>query len=87
MGRALSRDVKNIIFKVAEYFKKRKTDKESFEFKSDANIAKIVADATGYCEKTVRNIVKAGNSSTENLGRLKFNSPKKNKGYKEKICC
>ena len=30
MGRALSRDVKTVIFKVAEYFKKRKVDRESF---------------------------------------------------------
>ncbi|XP_068630962.1 uncharacterized protein [Battus philenor] len=84
MGRALSRDVKTVIFKVAEYFKKRKADRESFEYKSDANIANIVAEATGYCEKTVRNVMKAGISSAENLGRLKFNAPKKPKVIKKR---
>lgn len=84
MGRALSRDVKSVIFKVAEYFKKRKADRESFEFKSDANIAKIVAEATGYSKRTVHSVISAGNLSMENSSRLKFQSPKKPKVIKKK---
>lgn len=54
------------MFKVAEYFKKRKADRESFEFKSDANIAKIVAEATGYSKRTVHSVISAGYLSMEN---------------------
>lgn len=61
MSRALSQDVKTVVFKVTEYFRKRKLDKDSFEYKSETNITKIVAEATGYCRITVRNVITAGN--------------------------
>lgn len=84
MGRALSRDIKTVIFKVAEYFKKRKADKESFEFKNDVNIAKIVAEATGYSKRTVHNVISVGYLSIENSSQLKFLLPKKPKVLKKK---
>lgn len=83
MGRPIDRDTKAVIYNVAKYFLKRKAKKTTYEFKNDINIAKTVAEATGYSERTVRNVIKEGNASPDTLGPLKFRSPIKSKGKKK----
>lgn len=85
MSPPIKRQSKEIIFKVHTFFKKRKADVNSLEYKTDANIHKLVAEATGISERSVRRVIAQSKTSLQNTGEAKFSSPRRPKEIKKKI--
>lgn len=85
MSPPIKRQSKEIIFKVHTFFKKRKADVNSLEYKTDANINKLVSEATGISERSVRRVIAESKISLQNTGEAKFRSPRRPKEIKKKI--
>ena len=83
MSRPINRDVKRV-FKVYEYFRKRKNYKKGTEYKLHSNINKLVVEVTGFSVTTVKRVILEG-SMSQSSGQIKFSSSEKPKTIKKKI--
>jgi hypothetical protein len=59
----ITRQVKNVIYNMPNFFLKRKADQENIEYNNYMNINKLVAEATEVSSRSVIKIVAEGNSN------------------------
>ncbi|XP_053618380.1 uncharacterized protein LOC128679904 [Plodia interpunctella] len=80
-GHRINSQCKQMAFNVYEYFRKKKLDPNSDEYKQDIPLNKTVAEVTGLSEKTVSRIVQQGKALNDNE---RFKSPRKPKQVRRK---
>lgn len=77
MSKAISRQLKEVVHKVYQFFERRKNDRTSTEYAKDINLAKTVAEATGLSQTSVKKIIKEARIMEAQGSTATFKSPRK----------
>lgn len=85
MSKAISRQLKEVVHKVYQFFERRKNDRTSTEYAKDINLAKTVAEATGLSQTSVKKIIKEARIMEAQGSTATFKSPRKNRFPKKRI--
>lgn len=81
MGPPITPQTKSVVYKAVQYYKAKKADPTTAEYRDDINVNKTVAKITGLSEQSVRRIVNEGKAMGDNVT---FTAPVRRKQVRKK---
>ncbi|XP_011558594.3 uncharacterized protein LOC105389210 [Plutella xylostella] len=85
MTTAITRQAKDVVYKVYKYFERRKNDRSTIEYANDINLAKTVSEATGFSVTSIKKIIKEARSMEAHGSAVTIKPPQKNIFPKKRI--
>ncbi|KAJ2941271.1 hypothetical protein O0L34_g3468 [Tuta absoluta] len=84
IGRSIDHQAKQVAYNVYSYYKKRKQDKSTSEYKNDINLIDKVSEVTGLSKSSVMRIIRDGNAMKAEGGEAFFKPMAKKKHVRRK---